>query len=345
MLIFRKGHKLGFLLLLALCTATQCFSSAQNLHFQTDVRPLPTEDIASDCHYKLTLPDPKKQIELVWVIFDRGLDVHKLADDPAVTAFARRFHIALLLHGHCPGKKDEDHNDMNMDPSNGLGRALFAALDQFAQIANHPELSNAKLIYLGFSGAGPLSARLVGMNPSRTVAAILSAPGHYEPMGIDTVSLDDQALAVPQLVMTGSADDLSGTARPYLYFKKHRDRGAPWVFVVQNNSPHCCTANARNLILQWLEAVIKQRQAETSGTALRSMDQRHGWQALIKTRQTKINDSFGLKTFEVVDAKIERIEGNNSMEWDSAGWLPNESLAREWVSFVRKKQHPVLPLR
>ena len=85
---------------------------------------------------------------------------------------------------------------MNIDPANGLGRILFTALSQFAEISGHPELADAKAILLGFFGAGPLCARIVNFAPRRVIAAILAPPGHYEPLGIDTVRLNGDDLAV-----------------------------------------------------------------------------------------------------------------------------------------------------
>jgi dienelactone hydrolase len=329
------------LLIVGLCP----LSITQSVRYETSVPPLPDEDIASSCHYELTIPSQVKKAMVVWVIFDRGRDVHELYSDEAVLRFAGRFRIALLLHGHCPGKRPEDHNDMDMDPSKGLGRALSAALDQFASASGHRELATTRLIFLGFSGAGPLSARLVAYFGSRTLAAVLSAPGHYESMGIDTVELNAQSLMVPELIIAGSADKVSGTARPYLYFKKYRDRGAPWAFVVQNGSSHCCTANARQLILSWLEAVVKQR-GSREGTPLRHVDQRVGWLAFFKLQQTEITDSFGLKTFDATAAIIEKIYSGKTppQGWESAGWLPNHAVASEWLAFVKQEHHPILPL-
>ena len=172
-------------------------SAGEIARYETVVMPLADEDIASGCHYTLTIPAPNERIRAVWVIFDRAHDVHDLYSDPALEAFAKRVHLALLLHSHCPGKLPEDRGDMNMDPAKGLGRALFTALEQFAHTTGHPELSASDLIFLGFSGAGPLCARLVGAAPNRAIAAILSAPGHFEPLGIDTVDLNSQALSVP----------------------------------------------------------------------------------------------------------------------------------------------------
>ena len=334
---------LGALILFLL--ALSSVSIAQAVRYETSVTPLTDEDIASSCHYGLTIPSRVNKVTAVWVIFDRGRDVHDLYSDEEVLRFAGRFRIALLLHEHCPGKRLEDHNDMDMDPSKGLGRALLAAFDQFATVTGHHELTRIPLIFLGFSGAGPLSARLVGFNPNRVLAAVLSSPGHYEPLGIDTVELNTDSMRVPQLIIAGGVDKVSGTARPYQYFRKYRDRGAPWAFVLQNGSPHCCTANAKQLILSWLGAVLKQRESR-EGVPLREVDQRVGWLAFFKSQESEITDSFGLKTFEATAAKIESVQSGKAVPqgWESAGWLPNHVVANEWLAFVKQQRHAILPL-
>lgn len=326
----------GLVLMLA-CSATK---AAQ---FETAVNPLQGEDIASDCRYSLKILVPKHKIRAVWVIFDRGRDVHDLYDDSSVLAFARRFDVALLLHGHCPGRQPEDHEDMNMEPARGLGPALVRALDQLAQHTGHSELSTAKLIFLGFSGAGALSARLAGFLPDRTLAAILSSPGHYEPVGIDTVKLDERALNVPELIIAGGADSVSGTSRPYEYFLKYRRQGAPWAFIIQNKSPHCCTANAKELILAWLEEVMKQRCPCSSGTRLRSVNQNAGWLTTLSTHGTTITDSFGLRTFDATAAEIQPVQHDLVQKHFDAGWLPNRATAQLWLAFENQPQHPILP--
>jgi dienelactone hydrolase len=313
--------------------------------FDTTVLPLANEDVASGCHLAITIAAPEHPVDAVWVIYDRGRDVHDLYSDPSVVTFARRSRLALLLHGHCPGKKPEDHGDMNMDPANGLGRVLFAGLAQFAEISGHRELANAKVFLLGFSGAGSLSARMVSFAPSRVVAAILSSPGHYEPMGIDTVLLNHGDWTVPELILAGGRDDVSGTSRPYAYFQKYRDLGAPWLFVVQNNSPHCCTANAKNLILLWLTAIIQQRRPLSSNAPLAGIDQQRGWLGFFRTQPTDTRDSFGLSTFNVVSAAVEKTRRGLTDGWQEAGWLPNHTVAQEWLMFEQQQQHPILPLR
>jgi hypothetical protein len=107
--------------------------------------------------------------------------------DREVIAFARRHHLALLMPHQCPAR-------------NAPG-----------------ELSSAKLILLGFSGTGALFAHFVGYASDRVVGSILTDPGHYDPVGVDNVRLPPAALAVPELIMVGGADEVSGTERPYNY--------------------------------------------------------------------------------------------------------------------------------
>ena len=116
---------------------------------------------------------------------------------------AYRTDLALLFPFHCRAKSYED---MDVDPSKGIGRALFRALSQLAQSSGHQELASAKLILLGFSGAGSLVARLAGYAPDRVIAAIPADASQFSPLGIDTVTLSPEALAVPQLILTGSTD-------------------------------------------------------------------------------------------------------------------------------------------
>src|SRR4030095_14696693 len=150
-------------------------------------------------------------------------------------AFARRHGWAILLPFHCAAKAGTD-GDMNMDPAKGIGRALFSALPQFADMSQHPELASAKLVLLGFSGTGSLVGRFAEYAPDRVLAVIAANPGH-SPLGLETIELSPKGRAIPQLIIAGSTDRITGTGRPYEYFRKHFDQGAPWTFVVQNKTP------------------------------------------------------------------------------------------------------------
>ena len=74
----------------------------------------------------------------------RARDMLRYYGDSEVQDFAYRKDLALLLPFHCRAKTYED---MDVDPSKGIGRALFAALDQLAKPSGRPELASAKLIF------------------------------------------------------------------------------------------------------------------------------------------------------------------------------------------------------
>jgi hypothetical protein len=319
----------------------------QGAVFETTVARLADEDVASDCRYEITLTNPRRSVRGVWVIFERSLDTLRYYKDADVRAFARRHDLALLFPFHCPSRS-ETGGDMNVEPSKGLGRALFAALTQLAQSSSHPELASAKLILLGFSGTGSLVGRLAEFAPDRVLAVIPTDPGHFDPLGVDTISLSPKAAAIPHLILTGSADAVSGTQRPYAYFRKYFDQDAPWTFVVQNRSPHCCIMNAKALILEWLNAVvvrrvtraatgrygfIETRPSETTDCPDQTPPVRSSW-----CRSTK--DTWGGENWSVSSARIER-RPTPPQGMMPAGWLPTEAFAKRWLSFVTKSEHPV----
>lgn len=322
------------LLLVAMLLSTST-PGAQGVLFQTTVAPKPDDDILGDCRYEITIPNPGRPIRAVWVIFDRGRDMLRYYGDPQVQAFAYRKHLALLLPFHCRAK---GYEDMDVDPSKGIGRALFTALEQLANSSGHPELASAKLILSGFSGTGSLVARFAGFAPDRVIAAIPGNPSQFDPLGMDTVTLSPEALAVPQLVLAGSADPVSGTKRPYEYFRKYFEQGAPWAFIIQNKIPHCCIINAKKLILQWIEAMLRERLA--LGGTLRPVNSRKGWEEFIAKRETETKDTWGEKTSELIGALIQRRAARPPQNMIPAGWLPNHRIAKEWLSFVKLPAHP-----
>jgi hypothetical protein len=322
----------------------------QGVVFQVSVAPSPDEDLASECQYELTLPDRTRTVESVWVIFDRGRDMLRYYGDPDVYAFAQRHGWALLLPFHCRAKSGTD-GDMNMDPSQGVGRALVAALSRFGELSGHRELASAKLILLGFSGTGVLVARFPDYLPDRVVAVMATHAGH-NPRGLDTINLSSKGSTIPQLIVAGSTDRISGTQRPYDYFRKHFDRGAPWTFVMQNKTPHCCVINIKSLMLEWLEATVPHRIRPVSGTnsygfIRTAPETREGCPNLFPPAAPiwcdGTKDAWDGKNWSVTTASVEGRQ-HSSEGMQPAGWLPTAEFAKHWLSFIRQQEHPVTSL-
>jgi len=307
--------------------------------FETTVAPLPNETFAGPCHYDLTLPVGRKTVRAVWVTFDRGQDIMKFYSDSDVVQFARRQRLALMMPHQCPAKDAPGGpHEMDMDPAHGVGPALFRALDQFAKQSSHSELSSAKLIVLGFSGTGAMFAHFVGYAPGRIVAAVLTDPGHYDPMGVDKVRLPPAGMGVPEFIIAGGADKVCGTQKPYNYFHRYRDQGAPWTFLVQNQTPHCCIINTKWLVLEWLKEVIELRQP-SAAAPLRPIDPNGGGAGFLRTCATDIHDDWGNPTWNACDASVRNQGDKGPAGHIPAGWLPSRRFAKLWLAFVKQPTH------
>jgi len=290
---------------------------------RTLVTPLSGEDILQPCEYRIFVAKPSRPVRAAWVIFDRGRDSLNWYHDSRVRGFAREFNLALVLTMHCRSKERED---MNVEPSRGIGRALFTALDQFAEQEQHSELRKAPIILLGFSGAGSLAGRMAGYRPDRYLAGIAYAPGQYEPLGMDTIALPPEAMRAPQLIIANGADKVNGTDRPYGYFKKYFLQGAPWTFAVQNRTPHCCLQNAETLILEWLRAVLHRSMPERSAGSF----------AYITPEFSDVRDEWKQAVFNVKSARIASSAADAKKDELCAGWLPSGKFAKVWLDFVRR---------
>jgi hypothetical protein len=212
-------------------------------------------------------------------------------------------------------------------------------------------LASAKVILFGFSGTGSLVGRFADYAPDRVLAIVAANPGH-SPLGVDTIELSPKGAAVPQLILAGSTDRISGTGRPYAYFRKYFEHGAPWTFIVQNKVSHCCAVNAKALILEWLKAVVIQGIARGGET---------GWYGFIRTAPEKTEgctnlfppgvpiwchgtkDAWGGANWSASRATINR-RPNPPLEMIPAGWLPTHAFAKQWLSFVTQQGHPFTSL-
>jgi hypothetical protein len=298
-------HSLRLILSLSILLALSANGKAQPLRFKATVEPLPNENLIGPCSFELSIPDPAKHVRAVWITDDRGYDISRYYSDAEVNAFARKHAIALMLARQCPAKSAPtgEQSEMDMDMSRGVARSIFAALNDFSRQSDHPEIAGAKLIVMGFSGIGAMFGHFVQYAPDRVLAAILANPGQADPYGMKTMNFDASALAVPQFILTGGIDDRAGTERPWNYFSRHRVRGAPWVFLVQNGIPHCCVIDAKALILEWLDEIVKLRE-RASNTPLRAINVTKGWYGFIRPCDAVRKDHWGEPLWNVCDASV-----------------------------------------
>ena len=240
------------------------FAVAQLHQYKATEIPRAGENIAQPCDYQASFPAGHRAVKAAWVTYDRGPDITRYYSDPDVLAFAKRNDVAMVLAIQCPASQPEtgEKGEMDMNPKHGLGRSLFSALNTLGTESGHPELRDAKLIVLGFSGTGAYFGHFVAYAPDRVVAAILTNPGQADPENVDKITLDEKAVAVPELIIVGGRDTVGGTVKPYNFYKRYHAQGAPWVYLVQNNIPHCCIIDTKSFILDWLQQVIVVRRPD-----------------------------------------------------------------------------------
>lgn len=282
----------------------------------TTVAPLETEDLRSPCVYEIPLQiDPAPQVAVL-VIFQRGNDSRDLFQDTSVREMASALHVTVMYAHECDAKS---FGDLQPDATKGPGRAMFAALDQFATTTAHPELGHVPVIPFGFSAAGALTLTLTHAYPDRVLGTIPYAAGS------STVKLADLPIsatdaAIPMLMLENAEDQITGTTRAYAYFDRGRALGARWGFAVQNESLHCCTMSTRGVIVPWIAAMVNGAGALSN--------------AGVRSYFSCVRDG-GLDDGGQTDCRIEgaSITGASPTATDT-GWLPDATTAEAWLAWV-----------
>jgi predicted esterase len=332
--VWRLGWATTVLFIIATVGQLKVLSQGTTASFHTTVVPTSGENVAKPCEYDLRILNGNKRIRALFVVFERGPELQHFYEEPEVAAFAREHDLAMLMPMGCPAT---DHGgDIDVDPNHGLGRSLLTAVDQLSVTTNHPELRTAPLLLMGFSGAGALVGRLVGFAPDRIATAIVSHGGQVPPLNLDTITLSDAALKTPLLILVGGKDKTVGTEKAYSYFSKYWQRGAPWLFAIQNDAGHFCNEDATELILSWVKNILENlSRRNVSGP----VDRTTGSYAYFSKRPTGELDSGKLPLMEAIDLRIETSSTEPPRGEVSAGWLPSKEVVFNWERFTNLPDH------
>ena len=318
---------------------TLASAGAQLQEYRATDNPRAAENIAQPCGYQAMFPAGDRPVKAAWVTYDRGPDIAHFYTDPDVLAFAKRNDLAMVLATQCPARHSSEKGEMDMYPEHGLGRSLFSALNTIGGESGHPELANAKLIVLGFSGTSAYFGHFVAYAPEHVLAAILANPGADDPDNVDRLRLDENSIAVPLLIIVGGVDTISGTAKPYKFFDRYRTRGARWVYLVQNKIPHCCINDTKSFMLDWLQDVIQARHPDPQ-KPLWPMSSNTGWYGSIQPCKSVYDDHWGLPLWDICDAHVEHAAKALPSNELPSGFFPTESLAHEWQTYIKQPDHP-----
>ncbi len=241
-------------------------------------------------------------------------------------ALAKKHDCALLA----PAYEQPEKADCQMwcDPRNGSAAAFQKCLADLGSQSGHPELADVPWTLWGHSGGGHWAGGMALHYPQRVIAAWLRSgvpllKDDPTKTNIKAHALRDAALKVPMMCNLGTKEGVTVKDKRFaavwpanqVFFEEVRSRGGLVGVAVDPLSSHDC-GNQRYLAIPWLDACLTARLPKANGEPLREMPADGSWLA----------EPTGS---EAVPAA--KFAGNKLQ----AAWLPNESIARAWMEYVK----------
>ena len=244
-------------------------------------------------------------------------------------ALAKKHDCALMA----PSYEQPQDADCQMwcDPRNGSDAAFQQSLVDLGKMSGHPELATVPWALWGHSGGGHWAGGMALLHPGRVAAAWLrSGVPLVEPnpdrATIKPYSLTDDhaALTVPMMCNPGTKEGVTVKDGRFsgvwpaneTFLTAMRSRGALIGVAIDPLTAHEC-GNQRYLAIPWLDACLSARLPETGGDDLRPMPSGDAWLA---------ENFLGKKALPAADF---------SGDPDTSIWLPNEAIAKAWMSYVK----------
>lgn len=241
-------------------------------------------------------------------------------------ALAKKHSCALLS----PAYEQPDKADCQMwcDPRNGSDAAFQKCLVDLGQKSGHAELASVPWALWGHSGGGHWAGGMVMLHPDRIAAAWLRSgvpllEANPDRAGIKAHTLPAAALSVPIMCNLGTKEGVTDKQSQFagvwpaneLFFNQLRSKGSLVGVSVDPLSSHDC-GNQRYFAIVWLDACLTARLPKSAGQPLRPMPTDGGWLAPVTGTDAVSQTGFAGESLKV-------------------GWLPNESVARAWMQYVK----------
>ena len=245
--------------------------------------------------FRLRLPTSRIDYVLVLVPGYNG-DGRGMVNDPAWQKFANEYHCAIV---GCKLVR-KDGGSLYEVVDYWSGEALLNALKHFSRRVGKPKIATAPLLLWGYSSGGVYSYNIANWKPNR-VAGVVSVKSAY-----NTNDASDDMLKVPVLLIGGEKDDDRTDVIKHR-FSVARPFGKLWCFAVEAESGHEIGKSAM-LGREFLRATIEYHKAMASNA-----NSDASWCGDLNTH----------KIFPHAKQSIE-----------STVWLPSESFAKAWQTFV-----------
>lgn len=246
-------------------------------------------------------------------------------------ALARKHDCALFAASY---EQPQDANcQMWCDPRNGSGTAFQQSLVDLGKKSGHPELSTVPWALWGHSGGGHWCGGMTLLHPDRVVAVWLRSgvplvEANPDRPTIRTHTISDAALRVPMMGNPGTKEGVTFKEGRFAgvwpanerFFHAVREKDGLIGMAVDPLTAHEC-GNQRYLAIPWLDACLEARLPDEVGASLKDMPTHEAWLAPLLGKTAVPASKF---------------EGNPN----SAVWLPNEPLAKQWQHYVEDTAVP-----
>ncbi len=277
--------------------------------------------------YTLWIPEGLKKV--------RGIIVHQhgcgsgsctgsvtAAHDLHWQELARKNNCALL--GPSFHQAKEQHCRLWCDPRSGSADVFVDSLKKLAEKSGHPEVATAPWCLWGHSGGGFWSSLMQMLYPKRIAAIWFQSGTAYGYWNADQTPVPEIPAAAMKIPMMANPGIKEKEGKPptgawggsLAMFKDYRSKGAPIAFAPDPASGHE-TRDSRYLAIPFFDACLDLRLPDQAGAALKELDLSKGWLA----ESLSENAPVPAKDFKGDATK--------------AVWLPNESVARVWLDFVK----------
>jgi poly(3-hydroxybutyrate) depolymerase len=246
-------------------------------------------------------------------------------------ALAKKHDCALLS----PSYEQPDKADCQMwcDPRNGSDAAFQKCLADLGAKSGHPELARVPWALWGHSGGGHWAGGMTLLHPDRVAAAWLRSgvpllKEDPKRTGIKAHTLPDAALRVPIMCNPGTKEGVTDKTNRFAgvwpaneaFFTEVRGKGGLVGVAVDPLTSHEC-GNQRYMAIAWLDACLAVRLPKQTGAPLNQMPTDKAWLAPLLAKEA------------VPAAKF-------SGDSKQAVWLPNETVAKAWMAYVKDTALP-----
>ena len=265
---------------------------------------IPENDTASYTYadFRIWINDSTDTLRgIYWFMHPNNGDSRNIVTDTAYQNLAQGQNFAVL-----------GAHIFNMHMDTGIGDAVIAAMDSFAILSEHQELSFIPFFINGYSWGGQFAYHFTKWKPERIVGFITQKGGYH-----DTTNAE-LAIQVPALMIVGENDLDYRIENLTNIFLNHRPEGAKWILAKEPGAGHSLVTDF-SFLNSFFNTVVNLRIPNNTNLfepiILNSLSDSIGWLGN--------QDTYTIGSWECYNSNK-----------DSSSWFPSRLLGEKWQNFV-----------